>query len=147
MYFLFGPLSFRYVSNDADKLGLTARWYFAYRKIDCEVRTAFSPTQGFPADSNDSGIAGVEVVLQVTIVCAFVGLGHQQRHVFPENFLCVASEHGLRGRIEGLNQAFVIDHDNGVHGRIEQRFPLGNCMRLIVFRLTKHKYDPEYNYA
>jgi hypothetical protein len=151
MYFLFGPLSFRYVPNYTDKSGLIIRWNLANGEIDRKNRTAFTLTLSFTADSDYPGFAGFKIVTNIAVVFASVRLGHQKRHIFPENFPRTESENDLRSRIERLNATPMINYDNGINGRIEQRFPLGCGIRIVIcrwpFRAIWHKYNPGYSYA
>ena len=151
MYFLFGSLSFRYVLNYADKFGLSIRRNFADGKTDRKNRTALSLTLNFPADTDDLGIAGFKIVTNIVVVLASIGLGHQKRHILSENFLGTESKNDLRSRVEGLNSTPMINHNNGINSRVEQRFPFGCCIQMAVrrrpFRGTCHKYIPGYSYA
>jgi len=73
------------------------------------------------ADADDSRIAGFQVPLHMTVVCAADRLGHEEIHVATDDLRGGVTEQRFGGVVERLNAAPVVDHDDGIHGRIQQR--------------------------
>jgi hypothetical protein len=83
-------------------------------------------------------LAGHQVAPQVAIVGAAVGLGHQHRHVATHHLAGGPAEHPLRRRIGALHDAALIDRDEPVDGRVDDRLQaLGAVLALLLGMATR----------
>ena len=84
-------------------------------------RAVLAQSRHFAADADDLLFAGREVVVQVAVVPLAIGTGHQHVDVAPEHLAEAIAEQPLCRRVESLNQAAIVDHDDGVDGRFNDR--------------------------
>jgi len=65
------------------------------------------------------------IVVQVVVVVAMIGLGHEQLDIFPGHLLGGISKNAFRSRVEGLDAALFVDGNDAVHDGIE------NCLEEL----------------
>src|SRR5690348_7478026 len=76
------------------------------------------------ADADDPLLAGLQVALQVSVVCLAVGRGHHHLHVLADNIGCGIAEQAFRGGAEGLDRSLLVDDDHGIRNGGEDRFQM-----------------------
>ena len=65
--------------------------------------------------------AGVEIVLNVTVVPLVIGRGHQNIDVLPDRLGCGNAKEALGSRAERFHNAAIINDDDGVRRRVQDR--------------------------
>ena len=75
---------------------------------------------------------GPEIVLQMSLVIALIGLGHEHRDVAADDLLVGVAEDPLGGRIHRLDAPRFVDGDDAVDGRVDDGFEpdgrLADCL-------------------
>src|SRR5262249_47778572 len=74
---LFALLALRDVVNDADEGRLTVLLRFSHGQVHGKCRAVLAAADDFAADADDLTVAGAPVILQVSVVLAVEGSGHQ----------------------------------------------------------------------
>ena len=118
-----------------------------------KVEPSFRRPRHLPPDADDVRLAGADVMADVLVVAAVVGLGHEHVHVLPDHLGGRVAENPLRRRIEGLDDRPLVDRDDPVDDVFEHGadavFRLGQFLqpfrrrpaRGAVF-LDAHRLDP-----
>jgi len=79
-----------------------------------------APADHHPVDADDALLAGGEVAVDVAVMLAAIGLGHQQADVAAERLLFRIAELAHGGLVEGGDGAVLVDHHRGVRGGVEE---------------------------
>jgi hypothetical protein len=116
---LLGLLARGDVADEADEARRVESLDLADREVAGEDAAVLAPGAHLAADADDVRVAGGDVAVQVTVVLAGVGLRHQRADVAPDDLLGRVAEHLLRGAAEFLDDAGVVDDDDGVDRGVE----------------------------
>ena len=92
----------------------------ADRERDRKGFAVRAPTHHFAPDADDSRLAGCEIAIDVPLVLRVVRLGHQEIHGLTQDFGRGVSEQAFGRRVERRDSAAVVDHDDGIDGRVEK---------------------------
>jgi hypothetical protein len=114
-------LAQRDVVDEADEARRDGAGYLTDGQLAREHRTVPALSDHFATDADDAGFPRAVVPLQVTVVLGVEGLRHQHGDVAADHFVGAVAEDALRGTAELLDDAAVVDDDDGVDRRVEQR--------------------------
>ena len=131
---LFHGVALAHVRQKAHKQGLIGHGGTAHRQPHLNQIAVLVQSVYFPAGTDDAGVTGCQVVLQVTIVCLLVGCRHQGVDIAANHFFGLPAQQALCSRIEGSNAAIAFNHDNAVHRGINHS--LQACFTAL--NLRKH---------
>jgi hypothetical protein len=109
------------VVYEADKVSLALGFNGSNAKLHRKDRAVSTLSLDLPADTDDFGFSGAEVVLQVFIVVTAVWFGHQHADVSPEHFVGRVSKQRHRSWIERQDRACLIDRNDAVQGFVYER--------------------------
>jgi len=125
----------RDVANQAGEHALVVDLELGNRKVDGKYIAIFSSRFNFAANAHDVCLAGHQVTLQKTIVLLAVWRGHQHADITAEHFLRAVAKYPLGRRIDGFDDAVLVDGDDGIDGHIEQR----TKARLGIMRVLSRR--------
>jgi hypothetical protein len=109
------------VAHDAGEVAPRADVELAHREIHGEDAAVLAPSHHLAPDADDFRLAGGEIVGEIGVVLAIVGLGHQDLDVAPEHLGAPVAEQFLRGRVERLDVAALVDGDDAVDDVVDHR--------------------------
>ena len=120
--FVFERLPLREIANDAGKDAAAAgKHRFTHREVDGKYGAVFTLSHHFTPNADDTLHTGAEVILHIDIVAVTIRLRHEHSDVLADDFIkCVAKE-TLSGCVCGLDDAVLIDRDDRVHRRLDNR--------------------------
>ena len=121
---LVGEFAQRDVADEADEPGRHDALHPADRELARKDGTVLALRLHFPADADDPGFARVLVAVHVRVVLGTVGRGHQHVHVPADHLGGRVPEDPLRREAELLDPAAVVDDDDCIDRRIQQRLEL-----------------------
>ena len=130
---LLGVLSLGDVAQAADERSTIADSGLAHGQVRGKDRSVFAPADDLAAEADDRLPTRSNVILQVTIVLEPVGIGHQELHVLADHLVPGVTEHPLGGRIEGLDDAALVDDDEGIDGGGQDGFRAGLAIAQGLF--------------
>src|SRR5665213_1704601 len=94
-----------------------ARRNLADRQFHRKGRAVLALADHDAADANDASLAGGQIMIQIAVVAAAIRLRHQHLDVAPGHLGGGPAELFFRGRAKRLDQAPLVDDDDGVgHG-------------------------------
>jgi hypothetical protein len=112
------------VADDADEAGRVDTVHPPHGQVARETAAVLAARADFAADTDDPLLTGLGEMLHVAVVRGLVRLGHQQADVAAGDLRSPVAEQALRRETELLDRTLVIDDDDGVDGRVEQRAEL-----------------------
>ena len=86
----------------------------------------------FAPDTDNPFLASLSVMRQIAIVLVSMWLWHQHLYVLADHFFRTVSQNSLCGGAETANYAMVVDDDDRLGGRIQNR-----AQPCFTFRKTK----------
>ena len=114
----------------------------ADRELERKDRPVLALAQNLATDADDPPLAGAQEALQVGVVLLAIGRGHQAGDVAPDHLGRGIAEHPLGRRIEGLDDAALVDRDQpvgrGRQDRLQQRLALRQRRVLAARQLSLH---------
>src|SRR5690606_3220917 len=117
------------IAHEAGEQPVLANPGLAHRELHREPRAVLALADHDAADADDALLAGTQIAGDVVVMALPVGRGHQNADVLPDELLGRVLEQALRGGIDDLNAALLVDGDQPVGGglddRLEQRLALG----------------------
>ncbi len=116
---LLGILARGDVADEADEARRLHALHPAHREVAGEDAAVLALRPHLAADADDVRRARLVVALQVAVVLAAPGLGHQVADVAADDLLGHVAEHPLRRLAEFLDRAQVVDDDDGVDRRVQ----------------------------
>jgi hypothetical protein len=116
---LLGPDALGDIAHHAGEEALPVRSPLGHRQLQRKGRAVVPQALDLAADADDAALAGGLVARQVAIVRGVVGLGHQHLDVAPDDLAGEVAEQALSSRIKGADGARLVDHHDGVYGRID----------------------------
>ena len=84
----------------------------ADRQMQGEIRAVFTPAVNLPANADDFFLARPEIVFNVAVMLAAVGLGHEHLDILPNKLGCAISEQAFSCRVNTLDQTALVDRDD-----------------------------------
>ena len=118
---LVGELARRDVVDEADEPRRLDALHLADRELAREDGAILASRLHFAADPDDPGFAGLLVTVHVRVVVGAVGRGHEHVDVLADHLGCGVTEDPLRGEAELFDPAPMIDDDDRVDRRVQQR--------------------------
>nr|WP_231954357.1 hypothetical protein [Pirellulimonas nuda] len=106
----------------------------AYCKIGWKLRPASPSTDDFSSQPDDPLFAGSQVVLQVRVVLSAEGRGHEHRDVLPDYLVGSVAKHPAGGQIRRVADAAMVDRDDRVDSRVENRLETRFIRAIAVLR-------------
>ena len=120
------PLQFHLlgqVTDDAREFGFSFHRNGAHRQVRGKQPAILASRGHIAADSDDVWHAGAQVSVDVPVVGRRVRLRHQDRHVPAHDLIGRIAEHPFGGWIEEFDCSATVDHDDAVHGRLDNGAP------------------------
>ena len=90
-----------------------------------EGRAVLAASLHFPSEADDLGAAGRQIPRQIGVVLLVVRRRHEHVDVVTEHVCRRVAEQPLRRRIERLDAAVRVDHDDAVDSGVDDRPPSG----------------------
>jgi len=118
---LVGELARRDVVDEADEPRRLDAPHLADRELAREDGAVLASRLHFAADPDDPGFAGPLVMLHVRVMVGAIGRGHEHVDVLANHLGCGVTEGPLGGEAELFDQALMIDDDDRVNRRVQQR--------------------------
>ena len=109
------------IASDAGEQQALRQMHRPHREVHRKHRAVLAQAFDLAADADDPGLPGRQIVLNVLVMIATIGLRHQQPDVVPDHLVGGIAEHPLGGMVETLDDAAIIDGDDAVHRRIQNR--------------------------
>ena len=112
---VFGSLTFGNIAHRAGEITLTTQ----FKGTDGQIHREGTAILALAADfatccSDDMRFARRVVAVQVTVMLAVIGFGHQHLHVLADDLIGLVTEQPLAGRVEALDGAVLIDGNDAV---------------------------------
>ena len=128
-----GCLALAQVADEPDENCLAIGLRFVDRQIHREHGPVFAAPRHLAPDPDDLFLASCEVIREIAVMFAGMGLRHQHLDVLPGNLRGGVAEHLLGRLVDGQDQAFAVDDDDaverGVEHRPKQRIAVGQTVR------------------
>ena len=133
------------VVDHAGEIPAAFGFEFADRQMQRESRTILAPPTHFSTDADDLFDAGPGVVGDVAIVLGAVGLRHEDLDVLPDELRGAVPEQPFGRRIDRLDQAAVIDGDDGRDRQLQDAPELRglHCGRGRLAGFLRHEGFPK----
>ena len=96
------------VPDDSSEVPRLTQVEHADGQVHREGGAVFAATDHFPSDANDFGLPALDIVGDVTVVLAAVGLRHQHLDVLADDLLRGVAEYPFGCWIEGRDRAAVV---------------------------------------
>lgn len=107
------------VPEDAGEEATAADVKLADGEVDGEDGAVLAAAEDLAADADDAALAGLAVAGEVAVMAGAVGLGHEGADVASEELSWGPSEHPLGSRVDGVDEAAVVDGDDALDGGVE----------------------------
>src|SRR5262249_23646118 len=102
----------------------------AHRKVGGENCAALAPCHYLSADADDPAFAGLEMIPDVAVVTAAIGLGHEYVHVLARELSLRETEHSFGRGIDAANDSLGINDDDGADRGLEHLRAMTGIDRL-----------------
>lgn len=107
------------VAEDAGEEASLSDVELADGQVDGEDGSVLAAAEDLAADADDAALAGLAVAGEVAVMSGAVGLGHEGADVASEEISRGPSEHAFGGRVDGVDEAAVVDGDDALDGGVE----------------------------
>jgi hypothetical protein len=116
-----GGLAVGDVADDTDKDRITGITRLADRKIHRKHRPVFSPADDLPADPDDLFLAGAQIICEISIVLAGIGLRHQDLDVSSDEFGRGIAEEPLGRVVDRADCPVPVDNNDSIDRGVDDR--------------------------
>src|SRR5207248_641094 len=117
-----GGFTIGYVADDPDKDQLITVARLADREVHRKHRAVFPAANDLAADTDDLLTTGAQVIREISIVLAGIGLGHQDLDVAPDELIGRIAEQPLGRAVDRADRAAIaVDDHDGVDRCINDR--------------------------
>jgi len=116
-----GGLAIGDVADDPNKDRLIAVAGLADGKIHREHRPVLAPPHDLAADPYDPFLAGAQIVCEIGVMLARIGLGHQHFDIASDQLLRGIAEKPLRRMVNRADRAVPIDDHDPVDRGVDNR--------------------------
>ncbi len=133
------------VMDDPGEVTLAVNLILADRKVHGKGRAILAPACHFPADADNLALAGVAVLADIAVVLAPVRLGHEYLDILPNQLCSRVAEQLFRGWVYALDEAHLINRDDGIDGRLQYARELvqGSLRRRSVEPVRAHEDEAQ----
>jgi len=107
------------VAEDAGEEASFSDVELADGEVDGEDGAVLAAAEDLAADADDAALAGLAVAGEVAVMTGAVGLGHEGADVASKKLAGGPSEHAFGGRVDGVDEAAVVDGDDALDGGVE----------------------------
>ena len=114
-----GLLALGQIPDEPGEEALAFRLHLTHGQFDRKGRPVTALADDYPPLADDPSLTGSIVAIQVTIMRAAIGIGHQQADIPPGDFRPLPSEHPLGCRTEIADRSGLVDYDHCIRYRIE----------------------------
>ncbi len=125
------------VKRDANEGGLPGACNLRHRQAHGEYVAIFALALDVARAADDAVLARAQVVLQVTVVLAAVGFGHQHRDVAPQHLFHGVAKNAAGPLVKAFDQPLRIDGDDATHHVVQEGLVV--LERIVQQRRAGHE--------
>jgi hypothetical protein len=118
---LLGALALGQVMDDADEDRAVILRRLADGEVHRKRRAVLASPENLAADADDLAFARPLIVVEIAVVLAAEGLGHEHLDVLPDHLRPGIAEQALAGGVEHDDGAARVDQDHAVDGSVDDR--------------------------
>src|SRR5262249_32073548 len=104
-------------------------------QVHREGAAVLAPPDDLPPAADDPRLGGAQVVGQVAVVLAAVGVRHQHPDVLADDLAGRVAEQPLHRRVDGFDHAPLVNSDDAVDDVVQDRADAGLTLPQRLFRL------------
>ena len=107
--------------QDSRKLASRSYEHLTHRQVDWKFLTILSSGRNLASASNDTRLAGIQEIANIRIMGGPMWFRHQHTHVPSKSFAACVPEKTFGGVVIFFDAPLIIDNDNAVDRRIQDR--------------------------
>ncbi len=116
-----GLLALRQVVDDPGEEAAAVESHLADREVEGEDRAVLSPAGHLASEPDDAGLSRLQIPLQIAVVLLGVRRRHQHVDVATDDLVGPVAEEALARGVEQLDRAALVDDDDAVDTRGDDR--------------------------